>query len=53
MEEADQLCDRVAFLNSGQIVEIGNPGELKLKYAKKEVEILFENGKMVTVKKIA
>ena len=51
MEEADQLCDRVAFLNSGQIVEIGNPGELKLKYAKKEVEILFENGKMVTVKK--
>ena len=32
MEEADKLCDRVAFLNNGQIVKIGKPQELKLEY---------------------
>ncbi|WP_331619941.1 ABC transporter ATP-binding protein [Vallitalea guaymasensis] len=30
MEEADKLCNRVAFLNNGEIVEVGNPEKLKL-----------------------
>lgn len=51
MEEADQLCDRVAFLNKGQIVEIGCPSDLKLKYAIDEVTILFEDNTTVTTSK--
>lgn len=51
MEEADELCDRVAFLNKGEIVEMGNPSELKLKYAKDTVDILFEDNKVITTDK--
>ncbi len=29
MEEADELCDRVAIMDSGKIVTIGSPDELK------------------------
>ncbi len=32
MEEADQLCHRVAFLNEGEIAELGRPEELRRKY---------------------
>ncbi|HYL07083.1 MAG TPA: ATP-binding cassette domain-containing protein [Candidatus Udaeobacter sp.] len=31
MEEADQLCDRVALMHQGQIGAIGSPNELKAK----------------------
>lgn len=51
MEEADELCDRVAFLNKGEIVELGCPSDLKLKYAKDTVAILFEDDTELTVKK--
>ena len=40
MEEADELCERVAFLNKGHIVELGSPNDLKLKYAKDSIDIL-------------
>lgn len=39
MEEAEKLCHRVAFLSGGEIVEVGNPDELRLKYAKELIEI--------------
>ncbi|HHU92427.1 MAG TPA: ABC transporter ATP-binding protein [Halanaerobiaceae bacterium] len=29
MEEAERLCDRLAFLNKGRLVAINSPGELK------------------------
>ena len=29
MDEADQLCDRVAFINKGRIVAVNSPGRLK------------------------
>lgn len=29
MEEADQLCDRIAIIDSGRIVALGTPAELK------------------------
>ena len=32
MEEADELCDRVAFLSQGRIVALDTPRELKLRY---------------------
>lgn len=44
MEEADELCSRVAFLNEGSIKEIGVPEELKIKYAKDKVRILYGDG---------
>jgi len=37
MEEAQQLCDRVALMDSGRIVEEGRPQELISRYAGKEV----------------
>lgn len=43
MEEADEMCDRIAFLNRGEIIECGTPKELKLKYSKSKVSILTEN----------
>jgi len=32
MEEADELCDRVAIMDSGKVIAIGTPEELKRKY---------------------
>ncbi|MDL4839908.1 ABC transporter ATP-binding protein [Aquibacillus rhizosphaerae] len=33
MEEATELCDRVAFLDKGKLQELGNPDELRYKYS--------------------
>ena len=49
MEEADELCSRVAFLNEGSIKEVGVPEELKIKYAKDKVRVLYGDG---TVKEL-
>ena len=32
MKDVDELCDRVAFMADGKIVEISTPKDLKLKY---------------------
>ncbi len=45
MNEADLLCDRVAFLHEGSIVECDNPDILKLKHSVNEVVILSDTGK--------
>ena len=45
MEEAKELCHRIALLNKGKIVENGSPEELKLKYAEKKVLITTRDGK--------
>lgn len=44
MEETDKLCHRVAFLNDGQIAELGRPEALKLKYAKGVVKAELDTG---------
>lgn len=43
MVEADKLCDRVAFINSGEIVDIGNPEELKLKYINDNIKVVLKD----------
>lgn len=43
MEEADKLCDRVAFLNAGEIVDIGNPAALKLKYTNDHIKVILKD----------
>jgi len=38
--EAEELCDRVAFINHGKIIEIGTPRELKRKVvSKRAIEV--------------
>jgi ABC-2 type transport system ATP-binding protein len=37
MDEADQLCDRVAFINNGKIVAVDTPNRLKAMVKEKEI----------------
>ncbi len=44
MDEADQLCDRVAFINNGKIVAVDTPNRLKAMVKEKElVEVTVYN----------
>lgn len=43
MEEADKLCHRVAFLNDGEIVELGSPADLKLKYMNDDISVILKD----------
>ncbi len=43
MEEADELCDRVAFLASGKIVALDAPRELKLRYGERTALVLLDS----------
>jgi ABC-2 type transport system ATP-binding protein len=47
MEEADELCDRVAFLSQGKIVALDTPRELKLRYgqAKRQAIVMALAGR--------
>ncbi len=42
MGDVDELCDRVAFMADGNIVESDDPKALKLKYGQRIVEIEYE-----------
>jgi ABC-2 type transport system ATP-binding protein len=43
MEEADDLCDRVAFLAAGKIVALDSPRELKLRYGERTAGVLLRD----------
>ena len=43
MEEADELCDRVAFLAAGRIVALDTPRELKLRYGERTATVLLRD----------
>ena len=46
MNDVEELCDRVAFIRGGEIVEIATPRELKIRYGKRELKVeYFNNGK--------
>jgi ABC-2 type transport system ATP-binding protein len=45
MEEADELCDRVAFLSQGKIVALDTPRELKLKQGQRTANVLLKDRK--------
>jgi len=48
MDEAAKLCDHVALLNEGKIVEYGEPDVLCRRYnTKKSIQILLKDGTMV------
>jgi fluoroquinolone transport system ATP-binding protein len=45
MYTAEEICDRVAFLNEGSIVAMDSPRALKLKYGEQSVRVEYrENG---------
>lgn len=41
MEEAEELCERLAIMDKGKIVEMGSPEELKSKHQAKNLEEVF------------
>jgi ABC-2 type transport system ATP-binding protein len=49
MEEADELCDRVAFMSSGKIVAMDSPQELKLMYGTQSARVLLKDRTELTV----
>ncbi len=50
MEEATELCDRVAFLDQGKIQEMDNPDALRYKYSTHNFHIeTFEGKKLVMI----
>lgn len=52
MQEATELCDEIALLYKGKIIEQGTPQDVIDKYSDKDkVVIRFQNGKSITVPK--
>ncbi|MGM0126371.1 ABC-2 type transport system ATP-binding protein [Enterococcus sp. AZ194] len=50
MNEASKLCNHVALLNDGEVVEFGTPTELSLKYyQKKEYSIILDDQSTLTL----
>lgn len=50
MEEAQKLCDHVALLHEGNIVEYGNPKELCRRYNhQNKIKLLLKDGKQLYV----
>lgn len=43
MYDAEQLCDRVAFIVDGEIKAMDSPENLKIKHSSRTVEVLFKN----------
>ncbi|MDE1798265.1 MAG: ABC transporter ATP-binding protein [Candidatus Micrarchaeota archaeon] len=45
MEEAEALCDRIAFVNAGQLVAVGTPDELKRRVGRELAKVTTIPGK--------
>jgi fluoroquinolone transport system ATP-binding protein len=50
MHDADELCDRVAFMVDGELKQIGSPRELKLQNGKRKVRVEARSPEGLTVK---
>ena len=49
MEEADQLCGRVAFLSEGRIVALDTPNNLKVAHGEKSVKVTLHDGERLSI----
>jgi ABC-2 type transport system ATP-binding protein len=49
MNEADELCDRVAFLKDGKIVALDTPTELKLGLGRRTARVLLDTRDLVDI----
>ena len=52
MAEASQLCDRVAFLNNGQLQEMDAPGTLRYKYSSHTFHIETFSGERLVLENV-
>lgn len=50
MEEADELCGRVAFLSEGKIVAMDTPRALKLRYGERTALVTLKDGREERIK---
>jgi ABC-2 type transport system ATP-binding protein len=44
LDEADQLCDRVAIVDHGRVIALGRPDELKQRYSADSIAVTSEAG---------
>ena len=51
MQEADELCDRIAIINKGKIIAMDTPCELKKRYGEKGVDGTLEQVFLNLIKK--
>ena len=49
MEEADQLCNRVAFLTDGRIVALDKPSNLKAVHGHNHVNVTLDDGQCLSI----
>ncbi len=49
MSEADELCDRVAFLHEGEIKQLGEPQKLKVQKSVSAISLLLADDRVVHV----
>ena len=49
MEEADQLCRRVAFLDQGRIVALDTPQQLKVAHGQRHLRATLDDGQSLTL----
>ena len=49
MEEADQLCNRIAFISAGKIVALDTPDNLKLAHGQKSLHARLNDGQSLTI----
>ncbi|MCR8842429.1 ABC transporter ATP-binding protein [Paenibacillus sp. SC116] len=50
MQEAEDLCQRLAFLDHGKIVELDNPHNLRVKYGDSTINLVLRNGSRIQIK---
>lgn len=50
MEEADELCHRVAFLSQGTIMALDTPRELKLRFGERTAKVLLRDRTEATIR---
>ncbi|MDQ0209028.1 ABC transporter ATP-binding protein [Alkalicoccobacillus murimartini] len=49
MEEATELCDRVAFLHNGELQEVDSPSALRFKYSTHAFHVETVNGEQLVI----
>jgi fluoroquinolone transport system ATP-binding protein len=47
MGDVEELCDEVAFIANGQLLETASPKSLKLKYGKRELKVEYLEGELM------
>ena len=52
MDEAETLCNRIAFLCGGEIVALDTPENLRLQYAKDQIEVVLKGKRKEVVQKM-